>query len=208
MSVKFSPRSIFFAVLGFCLLVVLCWYLFWYQARQAEITAARENLDNLNSQIATYTAAQQSLPGLRKDVAALQTQRDVFLQALPRTASLGSVLRDLRQDVQTAGGTLGSLNVGAASVAGLPAGVSALTLNLAVAGRFGPTFQVIRAAETMNRFSTLSSLALTLPQPDSTDPTLNTTLGLTVYTFDPSQIAPAGVTPTAPPAPSPAGGAQ
>jgi type IV pilus assembly protein PilO len=205
---KINPRTLFFIVLGICLLGILSWYFAYFSPRQAEITAARENLDNLNSQIAVYTAAQQSLPGLRRDVAALQTQRDVFLQALPRSASLGSVLRDLRQDVQTAGGDLGSLNVATSSAAGLPAGVNAITLNLTVTGRFTPTFQVIRAAETMNRFSTISSLALTLPQPDSTDPTLNTTMGLTVYTFDPGLLAPTTATPTAPPAPSTGGGVQ
>ncbi|WP_425145357.1 type 4a pilus biogenesis protein PilO [Deinococcus sp.] len=209
MSVKLSPRDTFLIVLLLCILAVIGWYFLYYQARNQEISNRQLDLDSANSKLVSYRAAQSGLPALRTEVAGLQVQRDTFFQALPPTASIGTVIAAIRQNVAVASGELNSVTLSPSVSAGLPAGVRPIGLNLAVSARFQPTFQMLRSLETMGRFSNVSSVALTLPAPDSTDPKLNTNLLLTVYTFDPTQAAVGGTsgapgTTPAPSAPPPA----
>ncbi|ULH16672.1 type 4a pilus biogenesis protein PilO [Deinococcus sp. KNUC1210] len=197
MSVKLSPRDTFLVVLLVCILGIVAWYFLYYQARNQEISDAQFNLDTRNATLLTYRSAQSALPALRTEVAGLQVQSDAFFQALPKTANIGSVIAAIRQTVAVASGELNSVTVSSAATPGLPTGVRPIALNLGVSARFQPTFQMLRSLETMSRFSNVSNVSLALPAPDSTDPKLNTSMVLTVYTFDPSQAGLSG-TPGAP----------
>lgn len=200
---KLGPRNLFFLVLALCLATVALWYTFRFKARQDQITQLRGDLDMAQSRAADYRTAAAGLPALRESVAALKVKQEEFLKALPQTANFGGVLNDLRQITAANGVTMSSFTVNAGNATNLPAGVRPLGLNLSVNGKFRDLFRTIQAFETMGRFSTLDTVALQLPQADSLDPKLEGTLGLTVYTFDPSAGTPAVPAPAAP-----AGGTQ
>ncbi len=215
MFAKLSPRDTLLIVLALCLLGVVGWYVLYYQSREQVIVDAQTQLDDSVTKLATYRAASSALPTLRTEVAGLQSQRDLFFQALPQTQNIGSVVAAVQRSVEGVGGELTNLTVSPATVAGLPVGVRPISLNMAITAKFQPTFQLLRNVETMSRFSTVSALALNLPAPDSLDPKLSSTMTMTVYTFDPAQAggaaraAGAPAAPTAPAAPvAPAGGSR
>ncbi|GGJ80491.1 type 4a pilus biogenesis protein PilO [Deinococcus aquiradiocola] len=212
MFAKLSPRNILLLTLAACVVAVLLWWLMYYQTKQQQITDAQNQLNDLNTKLATYRSAQAALPALRTEVAGLQTQRDVFFQALPQTQNIGAVVAAVQQSAAGVGTDLSTLSVAPGTNIGLPAGVRPINLNMTLSGKFQPTFQFLRAVETMNRFSTVSALGLTLPAPDSLDPKLSSTMTMTVYTFDPAAAtAAAGAVPNAPAAPAqtpPAGGTR
>ena len=215
MFAKLSPRDTLLIVLALCLLGVVGWYVLYYQSREQGIVDAQTQLDDSVTKLATYRAASSALPTLRTEVAGLQSQRDLFFQALPQTQNIGSVVAAVQRSVEGVGGELTNLTVSPATVAGLPVGVRPISLNMAITAKFQPTFQLLRNVETMSRFSTVSALALNLPAPDSLDPKLSSTMTMTVYTFDPAQAggaaraAGAPAAPTAPAAPvAPAGGSR
>ncbi len=216
MFAKLSPRDTLLIVLALCVLGVVGWYFLYYQSREQVIADTQTQLDDSVTKLTTYRAAASALPALRTEVAGLQSQRDLFFQALPQTQNIGSVVAAVQKSVEGVGGELTNLTVSPGAVAGLPAGVRPISLNMAVTAKFQPTFQLLRNVETMSRFSTVNALALNLPSPDSLDPKLNSTMTMTVYTFDPAQAGGAvGATgvPVAPAAPSttpgaPAGGSR
>jgi len=216
MFAKLSPRDTLLIVLALCVLGVVGWYFLYYQSREQVIIDTQTQLDDSVTKLTTYRAAASALPTLRTEVAGLQSQRDLFFQALPQTQNIGSVVAAVQKSVEGVGGELTNLTVSPGAVAGLPAGVRPISLNMAVTARFQPTFQLLRNVETMSRFSTVSALALNLPSPDNLDPKLNSTMTMTVYTFDPAQAGSAvGATgvPVAPAAPAttpvaPAGGSR
>ena len=215
MFAKLSPRDTLLIVLALCLLGVVGWYFLYYQSREQVIVDAQTQLDDSVTKLATYRAASSALPTLRTEVVGLQSQRDLFFQALPQTQNIGSVVAAVQRSVEGVGGELTNLTVSPGTVAGLPVGVRPISLNMAVTAKFQPTFQLLRNVETMSRFSTVSALALNLPAPDSLDPKLSSTMTMTVYTFDPVQAGGAvGATgaPAAPAAPAapvaPAGGSR
>ncbi|WP_424951602.1 type 4a pilus biogenesis protein PilO [Deinococcus sp.] len=202
MFAKLSPRDTLLLVALLCVLIVVGWWFLIYQSREQLISDTQLQLDDSATKLATYRAAAAALPALRTEVAGLQTQRDVFLQALPQTQSIGNVVAAVQQSVESAGGNLTNLTVSPGATTGLPAGVRPLSLNMAVTAKFQPTFQLLRSVETMSRFSTVSALSLNLPAPDSLDPNLSSTMVMTVYTFDPTQASGAAGTPAAPAAPA------
>ncbi|MBB5233584.1 type 4a pilus biogenesis protein PilO [Deinococcus budaensis] len=215
MSVKLAPRSLFFAVLAACVLGLLGWYLLRFQARQQEITQIQGELDTTRLTAAAYRAAQRDLPELEATVARLEVERDAFLRALPATAQFGTVLDEVRRNVSAAGAELTTFTVQSGAGEGLPGGVRPINLNLGVSGQFAQVFRALRSLETMNRFANVGGVGLQLPQATSYNPTLEGTLNLTVYTFDPQAAqggtpGTGGAAPEAPAAPpaAPEGGVQ
>ena len=211
---KLKPRDVFFIVLGLCLVVLILWYFTRFQARQQHIQELQSSLDTSSTQLSSLQAQQSRLPGLRTDVRALEDQQDVFVRALPSTVRMGQVIRDIQDSVGAAGGKLDGVTVQSGTETGLPAGVQAVNLNVSLQGQFAPVFRTLRSVETMGRFSKVTSVNMTLPAPNASDPLLNSAINMTVYTFDPSAaqpVVPSGTAPgaepapAAPPAPTPGG---
>ncbi|GAA5512620.1 hypothetical protein Dcar01_01337 [Deinococcus carri] len=213
MSVKLAPRSLFLALLGLCVVLLLGWYFGRYQVRLQEISQLQGEVDTTRMTAERYRAAQRGLPELRSTVTRLEGERDQFLRALPATAQFGSVLDEVRRNVSAAGAQMNTFNVQAGTGTGLPGGVRPINLNLSLSGQFAQVFRALRSLETMNRFTTVGGLNLQLPQATSFNPKLEGTLNLTVYTYDQQQAsgtAAEGGAPAAPAAPpaAPQGGAQ
>lgn len=210
MSVKLAPRSLFLIVLALCVVALLGWYFGRFQVRQQEISLLQSDLETTRLNAERYRAAQRDLPELRRTVARLEVERNQFLRALPASAEFGVVLDEVRRNVSAAGAEMTTFTVQSGTASGLPTGVRPLNLSLGVSGPFAAMFRALRSLETMNRFTTVSGLNLQLPQADTFNPTLQGTLNLTVYTFDPAQpAASSGTTPAAPAAPAaPQGGTQ
>lgn len=214
MSIKLTPRNLFFVVLAACVLIVVLWYTVRFQARQQEISLLQSDLETAQTRVAVMRSNAAQLPALREEVAKLKVQQDEFLAALPQTANYYRILDEIRLNASAAGASMSSFNVSNASGTTLPGGVRPINLNVNVSGTFGQLFQLLRSVETMSRFTNVNNVALQLPQATSFDPVLEGTLALTVYTFDPAQASTpaAGTTPqapgAAPAAPAPAGGTQ
>lgn len=214
MSIKLTPRNLFFVVLAACLLVVALWYTLRFQARQQEISLLQGDLETAQARVTVMRSQAAQLPALREEVAKLKVQQDEFLAALPQTANYYRILDEIRLNAAAAGAEMSSFNVSNSTATGLPGGVRPINLNVNVSGTFAQLFQLLRSVETMSRFTNVNNVSLQLPQATSFDPVLEGTLALTVYTFDPTQASAAasGTTPqapnAAPAAPAPAGGTQ
>lgn len=187
---KLNPRSLFLIVLAACVLLLLAWFFGRFQPRKDEVVMLQSDLELLRSQVETSRTAQRNLPALRTRVAELQVEREQFLRALPQTAEYNRVLDEMRRNVSAAGAEMTTFAVqNGQAVAGLPAGVRPINVNLGVQGRFAEVFRALRSIETMGRFTTVGGLNMTLPEATSRDPELDSTLNLTVYTYDPAQAA-------------------
>lgn len=202
---KLRPRDLFFVTLGVCLIVLVLWYFVRFQARQQHIQELQSSIDTSSTELGGLQSQQNQLPGLRTDVRALEDKQAVFVRALPSTVRMGQVIRDVQDSVGAAGGKLDGVTVQASTETNLPAGVQAVNLNVNLQGQFAPVFRTLRSVETMGRFSKVTSVNMTLPAPNDTDPSLNGVINMTVYTFDPSAAQPvAPATPAPGTAPAPA----
>ncbi|MFD1731100.1 type 4a pilus biogenesis protein PilO [Deinococcus malanensis] len=155
-------------------------------AAPAEISLLRTDLDTAQTRVTQLRSASAQLPELRKTVERLKVEQAEFVRALPNTANFGTVLDEVRRTTAATGAEMSTFSVQSGNAAGLPAGVRPIGLNLSVSGTFAELFQTLRALETMGRFTNVNTVALQLPQADSFNPSLEGTMGLTVYTFDPT----------------------
>ncbi|MPY66856.1 type 4a pilus biogenesis protein PilO [Deinococcus sp. SDU3-2] len=199
-----APRTLFLLALAGSALLLTAWYFGRYQTRVQEITLLEGNLETTRLTADRYRAAQRALPELRETVAGLRVERDQFLRALPPTAQFGTVLDEVRRNVLAAGAELSTFAVQSGPGEGLPGGVRPIGLSLGVQGQYAEVFRALRSLETMNRFTTVGGVGLQMPAATSYNPTLEGTLNLTVYTYDPSAAgaAPEGGAAQAPEAPA------
>lgn len=208
---KLDARSIFLIALVSCMALIAAWYYLRFQPRQAQIVQLQGEVETAQTQADLYRTASQRLPALRTRVAALQIEQSQFLRALPDAAQFGTVLDEVRRNVTAAGAQLNSFNVQPGTGTDLPSGVRPIALTVGVSGQFAQVFQALRSIETMNRFTNVTTVGIQVPQATSFNPPLESTMGLTVYTFDAAQATAtaAGGTPEAPAAgtaPAPAAG--
>lgn len=203
---KLPPQYLFALVLALCVAVIFLFFSMVIRPRQDTINTMRDDLAAKQTTADQYRVAAAAVPQLKASVDKLEVDRAEFVRALPVNTQFGQIIDQLRSNVGAAGATLGDLTFAPSSVqAGLPTGVKAMSINLAASGRFSQLFQTLRSLETQNRFTTVDNFDMTLPAATSSDPPLESTMNLTVYTYDPTQAAAspvAGGTPNAAPAPA------
>lgn len=202
MLTKLSPRNAFFVFLALAVLLIGLWYMLFFQPRQQQITDLRGQLDTLNTRVTSLRQAARDLPALKEELVGLRVEREKFLAALPSAANFNRVLDELRLTTAATGAQLTNVAVQTGAAPGLPAGVRPLNLTVGVSGKYGSLFQTLRSVETMSRFTTVSNVSLQLPTATSFDPDLEGSLGMTVYTYDPSGASTPAGAPGAPAAPA------
>lgn len=218
MNFKLAPQYLFALVLLLCLLLGYLFYMFLIQPRQAAISDLNGQIEGKQLVLDRQRSNLARLPALEREVAGLQGQNDAFTRALPQSAQFGQVVANLRQTVEASGAQLTTLSFAAgqapAGEGTLPPGVQPIGMSLNVSGTFPQLFQVVRALELQNRFTTVSSVGLsgaaTGAGAGAAAAPLQGDLSLTVYTFDPQLAASASTPdPNAPaqaPAAAPTGG--
>lgn len=189
MFAKLAPQYLFALAAALFVVVLALFYTLVIQPRYAQISSLRDDLSARQLTETQYRSASAAVPNLRTTVARLEVERSEFLRALPPTTRFAQVVEQLRANVSAAGAEMGNLSFAPAATGSvtLPAGVRSVGINMNVSGTFPQLFQVLRSLETQNRFTTVSTLGLQLPTATSFNPSLEGTMGLTVYTYDPAQ---------------------
>lgn len=191
MSTSLTPQRQFIIIAVLSLLAVLAFFLYYFKPRQETLTTMRDDLTARQTTAAQYRAAAAAIPDLKKNLADLEVERAEFVRALPTTQQFGQVIDQLRSNANASKTEITNLNFANGTAADLPAGVRPINVTMTVKGQYGQLFQFIRSLETQNRFTTVNNLDLQLPKANSFNPQLQGNLGLTVYTFDANQAAPA-----------------
>jgi len=171
------------------LLLGVMWYFLVTQPLQGRIPQLQAEIDRLTVERDRGRAAQRALPQLREAIARLEAERQQFLRELPPTEQLGRVLNALAQTARESGVVLRALNRSAGDSQGV-ANVRATNLALQVESPFPELYVFLRNLEDLQRFATVSGLNLSLgstgpaaTEAAATNPIINTSLTMTVYTY-------------------------
>lgn len=171
------------------LLLGLMWFFLVTQPLQSRIHEIQAEVNRLTIERDRGRAAQRALPQLRETIVRLDADRQQFLRELPPTEQLGRVLASLSQQARESGVVLRTLSRGAGDNQGV-ANVRATNLALQVESPFPELYVFLRNLENLQRFATVSGLNLTLGAggpaetvAQANNPTINTSLTMTVFTF-------------------------
>ncbi|GEM48777.1 type 4a pilus biogenesis protein PilO [Deinococcus cellulosilyticus] len=184
---KLKQRDIALISFAATLLVILLWYFMMYQPKGDEIASKQLEKDSLQTQLDRARAAAARLPQLRLEVAQLEEEKQAFLQQLPETLQFGNFLQDLRQIVVDSGSTLTRISPVQGTQGNLPNGVVPMNVTMTLDTTFPGLLSVVSAIQSLQRFSTINSINLSVDQPSTTtnsNPSIDATLVITVYTFD------------------------
>lgn len=209
---RLAPQYIFALVAALCAAALFLFFTLVIKPKQETLSTMQDDLSARQNTAAQYRQAAAAIPELKTQVAQLEVQRAEFVRALPTTTQFGQVLDQLRANASASKTEVTSLTFANGTTTDLPAGVRPVNISMGVKGEYGQLFQLMRSLETQNRFTTVNSLDLQLPEATSYNPKLQGNMALTVYTFDPTQqaaVTPGTAASGAPAAPAaPASGGQ
>lgn len=172
------------AIIAIVLAILLAvgWYFSFTQPLQNSIPAVESKITELTSDRDKGRAAQRALPVLRSTIADLESQQQAFLRELPPSEQLGRVFTDLAQEANESGVTIKSINRGSGDSQGVT-NVRATSLALQIESPFAGLYRFLQRLEKFQRFATVSGLTLTLGSEATSNPQINTSLTMTVYTY-------------------------
>ncbi|MER3443397.1 MAG: competence protein [Armatimonadota bacterium] len=171
------------------LLLALGLYFFLVQPMRSEIGLLRSQIDELSVQRDRGRAAERALPQLRATIGDLELQRQRFFRELPPQEDLSQVLTLLTQLARRSGVTLKT--IGRTTGGSEVAGVRTINLAIQVESPFPELFTFLKQLENLQRFATVAGLNLTVGA-ESSNPTINSSMTMTVYVYTGQAAAPQG----------------
>jgi type IV pilus assembly protein PilO len=179
---KIGQREIAIIVIVLSLLAAGLWYFTWYKGAQVTIENLQGEITRLEAEKRRGLAARRAQPQLEATIREYEAQIAEFLRALPPREEFASVLTALSERANATGVTLRSI---ARSPAGSPVeDVRAVNVTLSLESPFPELFVFLKRLESMRRFITIDGLAMTIGDAETTNPTLNTNLTMTVYVYE------------------------
>jgi len=166
------------------------WYFYMYRPTQDRITDLENSISLLDIEIRRGEDARNNLPDLRLAVAQLEDDRRVFLSQLPTESEVAGLIDQLRLSAADSSVIVQSLSQGSAQEA--IQDVRPIGFDVATFGSYGETMDFLTRLESLERFTKIRQVSLSVNDNTSTDPDLDATYSFTVYVYtgtDPGSLS-------------------
>jgi type IV pilus assembly protein PilO len=189
---RLSSRNIALIIVGVCALLGLLWWTLLFTPTQANIASLQTEIgdelapapESLRGRKQIGERARATVTQLCGTVASLKTEQAIFLQKLPDRTKYADLLDDLKNKIVASKAEINSLSPSTGAATGLPAGVRALNVALALDGTWSSITSVLQSVESLQRFSKIETVSLTVSGTNSFDPKLGTQIAMTTYVYD------------------------
>ncbi len=189
---RLSSRNIALIIVGICILLSVSWWTLLYTPTQANIATLQTEIgdelaptpESLRGRKQVGERARANVTQLCVTVASLKTEQAVFLQKLPDRTKLADLIDDLKNKILASRAEINSISPSAGTTANLPAGVRTLNLSLALDGTWSSITNVLQSVESLQRFSKVETVSLSVSGTGSLDPKLGTQIAMTTYVYD------------------------
>ncbi len=170
------------AIVAALLVGALLYYLMVRPLKQ-QIPLLNDEISELTIERDRGRAAQRALPQLRAAIAQLEAERQEFLRQLPPQEQLNQVFALLSQRAKENGVVLKNFKR-SMSASNVPS-VWSTNIALQVESPFSELYGFLKRLESLQRFSTISGLTLTVGSDANSNlnPSLTTSLTMTVFTY-------------------------
>ena len=189
---RLSSRNIALIIVGICILLSVSWWTLLYTPTQTNIATLQTEIgdelaptpESLRGRKQVGERARANVTQLCVTVASLKTEQAVFLQKLPDRTKLADLIDDLKNKILASRAEINSISPSAGTTANLPAGVRTLNLSLALEGTWSSITNVLQSVESLQRFSKVETVSLSVSGTGSLDPKLGTQIAMTTYVYD------------------------
>jgi type IV pilus assembly protein PilO len=183
-------RDIAIIAIVLSLVAGVLWYFYMYRPTQDRITDLENSISLLDIEIRRGEDARNNLPDLRLAVAQLEEDRRVFLSQLPTESEVAGLIDQLRLSAADSNVIVQSLSQGSAQEA--IQDVRPIGFDISTGGTYGETMDFLTRLESLERFTKIRQVALSVEDNTSADPDLNATYNFTVYVYtgtDPGSLS-------------------
>jgi len=166
------------------------WYFYMYRPTQDRITDLENSISLLDIEIRRGEDARNNLPDLRLAVAQLEEDRRVFLSQLPTESEVAGLIDQLRVSAADSNVLVQSLSQGSAQEA--IQDVRPIGFDIATSGNYGETMEFLTRLESLERFTKIRQVSLSIEDNTTSNPDLNATYNFTVYVYtgtDPGSLS-------------------
>lgn len=176
-----KQRDLAIIAIVLSILAGVLWYFYMYRPTQDRITQLESDISLLDIEIQRGEDARNNLPDLRLAVAQLEEDRRVFLSELPLESDIAGLIDQLRASAADADVLVNSLSQGSAQEA--IQDVRPIGFNVETAGTYVDTMGFLSSLESLQRFTKISNVSLSLDDNTSANPSLNSSYNFTVYVY-------------------------
>jgi hypothetical protein len=198
-NLKLDPRQLFYWVLGIVGVVLLLWFLLWFNPARTRVTQLRNSIiPSAQSQIAAGQRAQNALPELRLTVEQREQERATYFERLPPIES--HVESEWKQrllamedqyGIKMIGGVKSRQSLADLKDRSLPK-LPSWTYDLSISGPFANVYSAIRGLEDIGldeQYSSIGSFSLAPQDTRSASPNVRTNFSFTIYYYQEEENA-------------------
>lgn len=178
-----TQRMIAIFVVFLTTVAVVGWFVLFQRPALAQIETLEEQLRAVNADLSRAQQISRSLPELRSTVEQLERSRSDFLQQLPTTRDVASVIDTLYLAAERSSVTLSSVNQGGGQ--GGVSGVAPIGFSLNATGTWANTLFFLNHVENLQQFTKIHNVSFS-GGGSSADPELTVSFNLSVYTLTPN----------------------
>lgn len=175
-------RDIALILVAVTLLAAALWYFYLFRPSSERVTALETQIDQLNADIRTGEVARANIAQLEEQIARLELEKAAFLAELPLESEVASLLDQLRLGAAGAGVTFDSVSKSGGGNEQIQ-GVRPIGFTVATAGNYPATMTFLNILESLQRFTKIRQVGLSVGEQGNSDPPLNATYDFTVYVY-------------------------
>ena len=164
------------------LLAAALWYFYMFRPSSARITELETQIDQLNADIRTGEVARANIAQLEEQIARLELEKEAFLAELPLESEVSSLIDQLRLGATGAGVVFNSVSKSGGGNEQIQ-GVRPIGFTVATEGNYPATMTFLNILESLQRFTKIRQVGLSVGEQGVNDPPLNATYDFTVYVY-------------------------
>jgi type IV pilus assembly protein PilO len=175
-------RDIALIIIALTLLATALWYFYMFRPAEARINDLNLRVAQLNTDIRTGEIARDNIAQLEAELARLDLERQAFLAELPLESEVSSLLDQLRFGAAGAGVIFNSVSKSGNTNEQIQ-GVRPIAFSVATEGDYPETMTFLSILESLQRFTKISQVGLSVNEQGIDNPPLSATYDFTVYVY-------------------------
>ena len=178
---KLDSRVVAAIAVVLSLLLAVVWYYYWYKPTTERIAEIEQQIQRLETQRNKGLRAKRQLPELRKRIAELEQEIQIFMASLPKEEKFYEVMDLLSKNAKETGVTINSLTRSPSQSE--IADVRSIDVGLRFEAPFPELYTYLKRLENLKRYSSINGIDLTIAEKNTLNPRISASLTIRFYVY-------------------------
>lgn len=175
-------RDVALIIIVLTVLLGLLWYFYMFRPAEERIVDLEAQIEQLNADIRVGEIARANIAQLEQELERLELEREAFLAELPLESEVASLIDQLRFGAEDADVTFSSVSKSGSNNEQIQ-GVRPIGFSVATRGAYPNTMSFLNILESLQRFTKIRQVGLSVEEQGIDDPALNASYDFTIYVY-------------------------